>query len=294
MAAGVVEQSVPPQRRMLSDLLSTFTKPAHVIGVVIIGAVVFCAIFADLISPHDPILADPYQRYLSPFSQGHLLGTDELGRDVSSRLIHGARFALFVAVVPTLIALVIGGLIGLLSGYVGGKIDAVVMRVFDVVFAFPGVLLALGIGAALGAGTGSMIIAMVVVTIPEVGRLVRGSVLGEKEQPYVESALTLGLGHFRTATRHIAPNVVSPLVVIGALQTGKNVILAASLSFLGLGVQPPAPDWGAMLNGGRAAMLSAPHVATLAGLAIVILTVGFNLVGDAVRDHLDPRTRNKA
>ncbi|PKW18418.1 peptide/nickel transport system permease protein [Saccharopolyspora spinosa] len=294
MAAGVVQETASPKRPALSGWLSTLTKPTHVTGVVIVGVVVFCAIFADLISPHDPILADPHQRYLALFSPGHVLGTDELGRDVLSRLIHGARFALFVAVAPTLIALVIGGLIGLMSGYVGGKIDAVIMRVFDVVFAFPGVLLALGIGAALGAGMVSMIIAMVVVTIPEVGRLVRGSVLGEKEQPYVESALTLGLGHFRTATLHVAPNVVSPLVVIGALQTGKNVILAASLSFLGLGVKPPTPDWGAMLNGGRAALLSAPHVATLAGLAIVTLTVGFNLVGDAVRDHLDPRVRNNS
>lgn len=291
MTAGVADEPASAKRSALRGRLASFSSPAHFTGVVIIGVVVFCAIFADLIAPHDPILADPRQKYLPLFSPDHFLGTDELGRDIVSRLIHGARFALFVAVVPTLIALVLGGMIGLLSGYVGGKLDALIMRIFDVVFAFPGVLLALGIGAALGAGTNSMIIAMVVVTVPEVGRLVRGSVLGVKEEPYVESARALGLGHFRTATLHVAPNVLSPLVVIGALQTGKNVILAASLSFLGLGVQPPTPDWGAMLNGGRAAMLSSPHVATIAGLAIVILTVGFNLVGDAVRDHLDPRVR---
>lgn len=294
MAAHVVDESPLAKRVALRGWLVTLTRPAHIAGVVIVGVVVFCAVFADLIASHDPIVADPRQKYLVLFSPEHLLGTDELGRDILSRLLHGARFALFVAVVPTFIALVVGGIIGLLSGYVGGTTDALIMRIFDVVFAFPGILLALGIGVALGAGTSSMIIAMVVVTVPEVGRLVRGSVLAVKEEPYVESALTLGLGHIRTATLHVAPNVVSPLVVIGALQTGKNVILAASLSFLGLGVQPPTPDWGAMLNGGRAAMLTAPHVATIAGLAIVILTVGFNLVGDAVRDHLDPRMRNNA
>lgn len=291
MTSPLVQELAPIRGRHGRALKATLSNPAHLAGVVLVLVIVFCAVFANLIAPHDPNLADPYNKYLPMFSPGHTLGTDELGRDMLSRLIFGARFALFVAVVPTLIALVIGSLIGLLSGYVGGWVDSSFMRVFDVLFAFPGILLALGIGAALGAGITSMIIAMVVVTIPEFGRLIRGSVLGVKEEPYVESAITLGIGHFRTATRHIAPNVLSPLIVMGALQTGKNVILAASLSFLGLGAKPPTSDWGAMLGGGQAAMGTAPHVATLSGLAIVILTVGFNLIGDALRDHLDPRMR---
>lgn len=275
-----------PQLRLKS--IPRMGSSAHAAGFIIVAVIVLCAILADVISPHNPALADPFRKFLPLFSPGHLLGTDELGRDLLSRLIHGGRFALFVAVVPTLIALVIGGFIGLFSGYVGGFLDSVIMRTFDVMFSFPGILLALGISAALGAGMQSMLIAMVIVTVPEFGRVVRGSVLSVKEEPYIEAALTLGVGHWRIATRHVAPNILSPITVLAAMQTGNNVILAAALSFLGLGAQPPTADWGSMLSGGRGAMTSAPHVATLSGLAIVILAIGFNLIGDAVRDRLDP------
>lgn len=261
------------------------------LGVSILLVVAFVAIGAEWLAPFDPVATNPAEKLLPILTDGHILGTDEVGRDMLSRLIFGARFALFVAVVPTLISAVIGGVIGLISGYVGGWLDAVIMRIFDVMFSFPGILLALGIGAALGAGTGSMIIAMVVVTIPETGRVVRGAVLAVREEPYVESAVTLGLNRSVVALRHVAPNVLNPLIVMASLQTGNNVILAASLSFLGLGAKPPTADWGAMLSGGKAAMVTAPHVATLSGIAIVILAVGFNLAGDALRDRLDPRSR---
>ncbi|QBJ96719.1 ABC transporter permease [Rhodococcus sp. ABRD24] len=251
------------------------------------------AVFAPAVAPYDPLAANPIDKFLPPLSSGHILGTDELGRDILSRLIYGARIALFLAVVPTLIALVVGGLIGLLAGYCGGVVDAVIMRVFDVMFAFPGILLALGISAALGAGFGSMLTAMVVVAIPEFGRLVRGCVLTVKENLYVEAARTLGLSNIKIALRHVLPNLRAPIIVMTAMQTGNNVILGASLSFLGLGAQPPTPDWGAMLDGGKSAMLNAPHVATIAGLAIVYLTICFNLVGDAVRDRFDPSSTNR-
>lgn len=246
------------------------------------------AVFAPAVAPFDPLAANPIDKFLPPLTGGHVLGTDELGRDILSRLIYGARTALFLAVVPTLIALVVGGLIGLIAGYCGGVVDAVIMRFFDVMFAFPGILLALGISAALGAGFGSMLTAMVIVAIPEFGRLVRGCVLSVKGNLYVEAARTLGVSNTRIALFHVLPNLRAPVIVMTAMQTGNNVILGASLSFLGLGVQPPTPDWGAMLDGGRSAMLNAPHVATIAGLAIVFLTICFNLVGDAVRDRFDP------
>lgn len=281
-------QAAPKFRQLRIKDIPRMGSSAHVAGFIIVGVIVLAAILADVISPHNPSFANPYEKFLPMFSPGHFLGTDELGRDLLSRLIHGGRFALFVAVVPTLIALVIGGLIGLLSGYVGGFVDSVIMRTFDVMFSFPGILLALGISAALGAGVQSMLIAMVIVTVPEFGRVVRGTVLSVKEEPYIELALTLGVGHWRIATRHVVPNILGPITVLAAMQTGNNVILAASLSFLGLGAQPPTADWGSMLSGGRGAMISAPHVATLSGLAIVILAIGFNLIGDAVRDRLDP------
>ena len=258
-------------------------------GLALLALIVVVAILAGRLAPHDPLLANPSFRNLGLFTPGHWLGTDELGRDILSRLLFGARLALLVAVVPTAIALLIGGCIGLAVGYAGGAWDSATMRLFDVMFAFPGILLALGIGVALGAGLGSMIIAMVVVTIPAFGRVVRGGVLAAKAELYVEAARSLGYSHWRVAARHILPNIVGPIVVYATLQTGRNVILAASLSFLGLGPQPPTPDWGQMLSSGRTALAIAPHVATIPGLAIVLLAIAFNLLGDGARDLLDPR-----
>ena len=276
----------PTSRTALRRVLE---NPSLMVGLGIVGLIVLWAVFAPYLAPFDPLAANPLQRYLPPLSDGHLFGTDELGRDMLSRLIYGSRYALVIAVLPTVLALLIGGAVGLASGYLGGLADAVVMRVFDVMFAFPGVLLALGIGAALGPGFNSMIVAMVVVTIPAFGRIIRGVVLGLREELYVEAAKGLGFSHLRILVRHIMPNVLGPAIVYGTLQTGRNVILSASLSFLGLGPQPPAPDWGQMLSGGRTALATAWHVATIPGLAIVALAVGFSLAGDAARDILDPR-----
>jgi peptide/nickel transport system permease protein len=258
-------------------------------GLGLLVIIVGVALFAGWLAPYDPVPANPSIRQLGLFAPGHWLGTDELGRDILSRLMFGARLALLVAVAPTAIALLIGGCIGLGVGYAGGAWDSVAMRLFDVMFAFPGILLALGIGAALGAGLGSMIVAMVVVTIPAIGRVVRGGVLAAKQELYVEAARSLGYSHWRVAARHILPNIVGPIVVYATLQTGRNVILAASLSFLGLGPQPPTPDWGQMLSSGRTALAVAPHIATIPGLAIVLLAIAFNLLGDGARDLFDPR-----
>ncbi|MCX4663450.1 ABC transporter permease [Streptomyces uncialis] len=281
----------PATRRARLPRALTGSHVTALIGGAILAVTVLVAILAPWIAPHDPLGTNPSSVGLGPFSGGHLLGTDEVGRDILSRLMHGTRLALLVAVLPTLLALAIGGCLGLLSGYVGGWLDSFLMRVFDVMFSFPGILLALGIGVALGPGVTSMVIAMVVVTVPEFGRIVRGNVVSLRQEQYVEAAGALGYSHLRIAFRHIAPNLLGGLVVFATLQTGRNVILGSSLAFLGLGAQPPTPDWGQMLSGGRALLVTAPHVATIPGLAIVVLAVGFNLLGDGVRDRLDPRSR---
>lgn len=288
MTTGLVAQR-KPRSALYKFVRAAMQNPSLLIGLIILSVIVLAAVFANLIAPFDPIRADPLSRYQPMFSWPHVLGTDELGRDILSRLIYGTRYALLVAILPTVIALLIGGALGLLAGYVGGILDATLMRIFDVMFAFPGILLALGIGAALGPGLYSMIIAMVVVTIPAFGRIVRGAVLGVKEEVYIEAARSLGITSTRIAWRHVMPNLIGPSIVYGTLQTGRNVILSASLSFLGLGPVIPAPDWGLMLSTGRAALALAPHVATLPGLAIVCLSVSFNLIGDGARDFLDPR-----
>ncbi|MGW1976255.1 ABC transporter permease [Streptomyces sp. NPDC001889] len=280
-----------PRRRTRLRALTGSGNATALIGGAIVATTILVALLAPLIAPDDPLATNPSAIGLGPFSGGHLLGTDEVGRDILSRLMYGTRLALLVAVLPTLAALVIGGCVGLLSGYVGGWLDSTLMRIFDVMFSFPGILLALGIGVALGPGITSMVIAMVVVTVPEFGRIVRGNVIALRQEQYVEAAGALGYGHARIAFRHITPNLLGGVVVFATLQTGRNVILSSSLAFLGLGAQPPTPDWGQMLSGGRALLVTAPHVATIPGLAIVVLAVGFNLLGDGIRDRLDPRSR---
>ncbi|GII92127.1 ABC transporter permease [Sinosporangium siamense] len=283
-------QSVSPARRLRLPRLTNGNATLNIGAAIVLGSVLL-ALLAPWLAPYDPLRTDTSALGLGIFSPGHILGTDEVGRDILSRLLHGTRLALLVAVVPTLFALLVGGCLGLLAGYVGGWVDSVLMRVFDVMFSFPGILFALGIGVALGPGLTSMIIAMVVVTVPEFGRIVRGAVLGLKQEQYVEAARALGFSHSRVAFRHVTPNLLGSTIVFATLQTGRNVILSSSLAFLGLGAQPPTPDWGQMLSGGRSLLLTAPHVATIPGLAIVVLAVGFNLLGDGVRDRLDPRAR---
>jgi peptide/nickel transport system permease protein len=281
-------------RRLLSATgRAGFGNVAFGFGLLVIIGAIGVAALAPVLAPQPPNFAAPLLRYLPVLSPGHIFGTDELGRDIASRLIYGTRLALVFAVGPTVLALLLGGISGLVAGYVGGVLDTVAMRLFDVLFAFPGILLALGISAALGPGLFSMIVAMIVVTIPAFGRLMRGEVVGLRQALYVEAAHNLGYSGVRVLFRHIAPNVAGTAIVFATLQTGRNVILAASLSFLGLGPQPPTADWGQMLSSGRTALATAPHVATIPGLAIVLLAVSFNLLGDGARDLLDPTGRHR-
>jgi peptide/nickel transport system permease protein len=259
---------------------------------IVLALLVLVVVAAPLTAPRDPLRQEPAIRLSPPLTPGYPLGADGLGRDVLSRLIWGGQISLAVGIVPVLLAGLVGVTIGTLSGFYGGRLDNVLMRCLDVIFAFPAILLALAIVATLGPSISNAMLAITVVGIPSFARLIRASVLSLKEQVFVEAARALGAGNGRIVLRHILPNSVSTVVVFGTLEVGKTVVFAAGLSFLGLGVQPPTPEWGAMLADGRQVLAVAPHVATVPGLLIFLTTVGLNILGDALRDALDPRLRH--
>ena len=260
-------------------------------GAVIVILTLFLALAAPLLAPHDPLAQDSSIR-LSPIgTPGYPLGTDGNGRDILSRLIYGSRTALLVATVPVLAAAAIGLLAGLVAGYRGGWADAVIMRFADILFAFPAILLAIAIVAALGPRLLNAMMALAIVFIPAFARLVRASVLSLKQRDFVLAAEASGATTTTILGRHIMRNALPPIIVFATLQTGQMIIFASALSFLGLGVQPPTPDWGSMANDGRNSMLIAPWVTTLPGIAIFAVSVGFNLLGDGLRDALDPTLR---
>lgn len=258
------------------------------IGGVIVLFTLFLAVAAPVIAPHDPLKQNSKIR-LSPIgTKGHPLGTDGNGRDILSRLIYGSRTALLVATVPVIAAAVAGLAMGLAAGYFGGWIDAILMRIADILFAFPAILLAIAIVAALGPRLINAMMALAIVFIPAFARLVRASVLSLRNREFVLAARASGATSWRIIGRHILINALPTIIVFATLQTGQMIIFGAALSFLGLGVQPPTPDWGTMANDGRNSMLIAPWVTTLPGIAIFIVSVGFNLLGDGLRDALDP------
>jgi len=259
-----------------------------IVGAVAVVLFVILALLAPWIAPNDPYEVRPTMR-LAPYgSPGYPLGGDELGRCILSRLLWGARLSLIVAFVPVTFATLLGVALGALAGYVGGKVDELLMRGLDVLLAFPYILLALGIVAALGPGTVNLMISLTVIGIPVFGRLTRATVLSVRERAYVEAAHSLGAGHGRVLGRHILPNVMAPIIVYFTLQCGRTVLSGTGLSFLGLGAPAPAADWGGMLAAGQQVLTVAPHVATIPGLAIFALTVALNLLGDGLRDALDP------
>ena len=263
---------------------------AALIGLGIVAVYVLLAMAADWLPLRSPTQMAGASRLAGP-SWSMPLGVDSFGRDLLSRLVFGARLSLEVAFWSVLIALVVGSLLGLVAGYAGGWLDQVIMRIMDVFFAFPAVLLALGVVAALGPNPFNVIIAIGIVYTPIFARVVRGPVLAVKEREFVEAARALGARASRILARHVLPNLLSVLIVQTSIALSWAILTEAALSFLGLSAQPPAPSWGVMLNEGRQNLELAPHLAIFPGLAIMLAVLGFNLLGDGLRDVLDPRLR---
>ncbi|MFO7956284.1 MAG: ABC transporter permease subunit [Candidatus Brocadiia bacterium] len=256
------------------------------LGCVLLCVVLAAALLGPLAAPHDPGASD-LSRRLQGSSARFPLGTDELGRCVLSRVLAGARFSVGTGMAIVAVSLVTGAALGAVAGYAGGALDRLIMGAVDAMLAFPGLVLAIVIAGVLGAGLFNTMLALAAVHWTAYARITRGTVLSAKTEPYVEAARAQGAGTVRLLTRHILPNCVSPLIVMATFGLGHMVLAASALSFLGLGVQPPTPEWGAMLNRGRDFLLVAPHVMTWPGLAITVTVLGFNLAGDTLRDAMD-------
>ncbi len=278
-------------RDRLPDLLARLARNRlTVAGAVILALVVFAALFAPAVSPDDPIAQDPLHLFAAP-SARHWMGTDDLGRDILSRVIWGSRASLYVGVISVTIAVLCGVSLGLLAGYYGGWIDSLIARILDVVFAFPTILLALGIVGMLGPSLTNAMIAIGIVSTPLYARLARATTLSVKRREFVEAAIVAGAHDLRLIRRHILPNIMAPLIVQTSLSLSLAILTEASLSVLGLGTQPPNPSWGTMVNTGQRFIELSPWPAVFPGVAIMLTVLGFNLVGDGLRDALDPRLR---
>ncbi|HWE13652.1 MAG TPA: ABC transporter permease subunit [Solirubrobacteraceae bacterium] len=260
------------------------------VGLTIIAVVLVVAIAAPLLAPSDPNAQDVLHQFQSP-SVHHLLGTDQFGRDELSRIIFGARVSVLTSVAVGAAILGIGILVGIVSGLAGGLVDGAIMRAVDVLLAFPSLLLALAVAGTLGPGLLHLALAMTAVWWVDYARIVRGLVLGAKEQPHIESARAIGMTRTRLVFRHVLPSIAPPVVVLATLQTARLLLALAALSFLGLGVAPPTAEWGAMLNDGKNFLDTAPQLMLYPGLAITITALGFNLLGEGLRDVLDPNLK---
>jgi len=272
-------------------------KRAGAAGLVIVILNMAVALLAPAISPHDPLEQDVAQRLLPPVwlaggGPEHLLGTDQLGRDILSRIIHGSRISLLIGVLSVVLSLPIGVCLGLLAGYFRGRLDDITMRIADVQLAFPFILLALTIAGVLGPSPRNVVLILAIGGWVIYARLARGQVLSLREKEFIEAARSLGGGNLRILMMHVLPNVVSPIIVVGTFAVAQMILLESSLSFLGLGVQPPTPSWGGMLSDGRAYITVAWWLSTFPGAAIMLTVLGVNFVGDWLRDLLDPRLQS--
>jgi peptide/nickel transport system permease protein len=275
---------------VFDDIWRQFRKQRlGLIGGGILCMLLVVALLAPVLAPYDPLAQDLYQR-LQPPSIDHWFGTDDFGRDILSRIVYGSRISLRIGLIAISLALTGGTLFGLVAGYRGGMVDMLIMRLMDLMLAFPSILLAIAIVAVIGPGIENAILAVSIVLVPQFARLVRSSVLTVREATYVEAARALGATESRLLFYSILPNCTAPLIVQTTLGMGTAILDAAGLSFLGMGAQPPVPEWGAMLSGGRELLLRAPWVMTFPGLAIFTVVLGLNLFGDGLRDALDPKT----
>ncbi len=267
-----------------------FKNKLAMVGLVIVLVLVISAIFAEQIAPYDPYAQD-YAHMKEFPSAEHWLGTDTYGRDILSRIIYGGRISLLVGIMSILISLVIGGLLGLSAGYFGGMYDNIVMRCMDIMMSIPGFLLAVCISSALGTGVQNTAIAISIGCIPGYARLIKALVLSIREQEYIMAAQVNGASNMRIMLRHILPNILSPIIVDSTLRIGMCILMISSLSFIGLGVQPPVAEWGSMLSEGREVIRTFYPMVVFPGLAIMITLFGFNLFGDGLRDALDPKLK---
>ncbi|HKC98726.1 MAG TPA: ABC transporter permease [Methylomirabilota bacterium] len=296
MAVRPAAIAVPAGARPTSGAWTVFArfvrkKPLGAAGGALMLLMVITALFAELLQTQDPIATNAAYTLGRPNLE-HLLGTDHLGRDIYSRIVHGARVSLVVGVASTLLGSVLGGIIGLLSGYVGGKTDLVTQRILDILQGLPLLVLALVMSAALGPSVQNVVIAISIPIIPRAARVIRSSVLSIREMQYVEAARSLGVQHLRIAFRHILPNTIGPFIVLCTAQLGSAILVEATLSYLGLGVPEPYPSWGRMLSVSAAEYAQkAPHLVLFPGIAISLAVFASNLLGDALRDTLDPRLR---
>ncbi|MCF8107624.1 MAG: ABC transporter permease [Desulfohalobiaceae bacterium] len=278
--------------RTLEMAQDLFRNKSAAVGLLIVAVIGITAAVGPSLAPYDPLIPAPLDR-LQGMSSEHVLGTDSLGRDIFSRIIYGSRISLMIGAISVAISLLPGTLLGLLAGYFGGWLDSLIMRIMDILLAFPAILLAIFITAILGPNLTNTMIAVGIVYIPHYARIVRSSVLSLKQQLFVQAINHLGGSSFRILGKHILPNSLPPIIVYATLGMGTAVLQAAALGFLGLGAQPPQPEWGAMLSEGRKYIQLAPHVAAFPGLAILFLVLGFNLFGDGLRDILDPSLRSQ-
>ncbi len=280
------------KRSMFGEVVSRLViNKGAMLGLSILIIIITMCLLAPVIAPYDYDGQDISKKFIEPNSE-HIMGTDNLGRDIFSRLLYGGRISLQVGFIATGISAFFGILLGAVSGYYGGKVDNVIMRILDIFMAIPNLLLAIAISAVIGAGITSAMIAVGVSGIPAFARMVRGPILAVKGQEFIEAAKAIDASDSRIIFRHLLPNVLSPIIVQATLRVATSIIDAASLSFLGLGVQPPYPEWGAMLSASRVYIVDRPYMVTFPGLAIALVVISLNLFGDGLRDALDPRLKD--
>ena len=261
------------------------------LGLCLLIFVLCIAIFADVITPYENAISQSADRLDSP-SAAHIFGTDELGRDLFARIVHGSRYSLLIGVSTSVLALVIGGLLGAIAAYYGGWVDNIIMRLTDVVMTVPPILLSLAVVAALGGSLRNLLIAITISCVPSMLRLVRSVVLGVVDEDYIEAARSYGASDMRIILKYVIPNALGPIIVTTTMNVASLILSAAGLSFLSLGVQPPAPEWGALLSDAKTYMFTAPHLLYIPGIFIVIAALSFNLAGDGLRDALDPKLKD--
>ena len=261
------------------------------LGLCLLIFVLCIAIFADVITPYENAISQSANRLDGP-SAAHIFGTDELGRDLFARIVHGSRYSLLIGVSTSVLALVIGGLLGAIAAYYGGWVDNIIMRLTDVVMTVPPILLSLAVVAALGGSLRNLLIAITISCVPSMLRLVRSVVLGVVDEDYIEAARSYGASDLRIILKYVIPNALGPIIVTTTMNVANMILSAAGLSFLSLGVQPPAPEWGALLSDAKTYMFTAPHLLYIPGIFIVIAALSFNLAGDGLRDALDPKLKD--